>query len=526
MPVIQARTSYKALPAPARRVLYVGPAADEVCAIVTRHVGEIDIRYESDVQQALALARETKPDTVIVDQRDERLATKLIVPLFSNMGYPLRLVVVSPLNDVSQYLSVPGVARVLTAPIREGQLLRVIGLPYRPPRAQRASAAPLRLVEPEGREPDLTIESLPQPPVRLKISASALDKTRVGALLMLVTLCALAVYGALSSYFMFSTAWGVPMSLSQGHEMVKQVEDDLAQMRASLGRTNQALSDTATAQAKASRDIQSADERIKTFIGAIDKEIAAGERKRKAVVTKLKRTAKVHDVLQAQAAKGGMDAKLQELVKGRLIDQQTFDAVTQDPAAASKRAAKLEADMVGLKTQVAGFEARTELLASLKTALEQGGPITVPAAVPSDLLPLFEQAKDATAARATAAAALKTAQDDEKPLKDAAAVLNQQISALDSSALAKAITGQADVIFVPYANMAKFQPGTPLNSCALTLVWCTQVGFVGDPQPGEFTAAHPLSGKPLRGIFVEARLTKPVATTRSVIIGNGPPFLF
>jgi len=45
MPVIQARTSYKALPAPARRVLYVGPAADEVCAIVTRHVGEIDIRY-------------------------------------------------------------------------------------------------------------------------------------------------------------------------------------------------------------------------------------------------------------------------------------------------------------------------------------------------------------------------------------------------------------------------------------------------------------------------------------------------
>ncbi|MFT3671404.1 hypothetical protein [Aestuariivirga sp.] len=148
------------------------------------------------------------------------------------------------------------------------------------------------------------------------------------------------------------------------------------------------------------------------------------------------------------------------------------------------------------------------------------------AAAPSDLLPLVEQAKDATAARVTAAVALKTAQDDEKPLKDTAAVLNQQISVLDSSALARAISGKADVIFVPYANMANFQPGTPLNSCALTLIWCTQVGFVGDPQPGEFTAAHPLSGKPLRGIFVEARLTKPVATTRSVIIGNGPPFLF
>lgn len=182
--------------------------------------------------------------------------------------------------------------------------------------------------------------------------------------------------------------------------------------------------------------------------------------------------------------------------------------------------------MAGLKTQVAGFEARSTLLASLKAALAQGAPVTLAAAAPSDLMPLIAQANDARTARETAAAALKTAADEEKPLKDAAAVLNQQISVLDSSVLAKAITGQADVIFVPYANMAKFQPGTPLNSCALTLIWCTQVGFVGDPQPGEFTAAHPLSGKPLRGIFVEARLTKPVATTRSVIIGNGPPFLF
>ena len=38
----------------------------------------------------------------------------LSLPLFAGIGYPLRLVVVSGLNDVSQYLNVPGVARVLT----------------------------------------------------------------------------------------------------------------------------------------------------------------------------------------------------------------------------------------------------------------------------------------------------------------------------------------------------------------------------------------------------------------------------
>jgi hypothetical protein len=132
MAIIQNRAPAMALPRLSRRVLYIGPAADEVCAIVTQHVGEIDIRYESDVRAALVVARQSRFDTVIVDQRDESLATRLIVPLISGIGYDIKLVVVSGLKDVSQYLTVPGVARVLTAPIREGQLLRVLGLNSKP----------------------------------------------------------------------------------------------------------------------------------------------------------------------------------------------------------------------------------------------------------------------------------------------------------------------------------------------------------------------------------------------------------
>ena len=74
MATIQPRTPPAGLPAPARRVLYVGPAADEVCTIVTRHIGEIDIRYESSVRAALDLARQVRFDTAIIDQRDEQLS--------------------------------------------------------------------------------------------------------------------------------------------------------------------------------------------------------------------------------------------------------------------------------------------------------------------------------------------------------------------------------------------------------------------------------------------------------------------
>ncbi len=179
-----------------------------------------------------------------------------------------------------------------------------------------------------------------------------------------------------------------------------------------------------------------------------------------------------------------------------------------------------------MKDQLAGFDTRDALLVSLQKGLEEGGPITSMAADNSDLMLLVKQAVDAKAARDLATSTLKTAAIQEKQLKDSAAVLKLQISALESSALARAIEGRVDVIFVPYANLASFQPGTPLHSCALTVFWCSQVGFVGDPQPGEFTSVHPFFGKPIRGIFVEAKLTKPIAATREIIHGNRPPFLF
>jgi hypothetical protein len=115
------------------RVLYIGPAADELCELLVQHIGRIDLAYEQDVQAAFAHMRRRVFDVVMVDQRDENLATRLILPVLQSLGYPVKPVVISALKDVGHYLAIPGVARVLAAPMKESQVLRVLGLERRKP---------------------------------------------------------------------------------------------------------------------------------------------------------------------------------------------------------------------------------------------------------------------------------------------------------------------------------------------------------------------------------------------------------
>ncbi len=82
------------------------------------------------------------------------------------------------------------------------------------------------------------------------------------------------------------------------------------------------------------------------------------------------------------------------------------------------------------------------------------------------------------------------------------------------------------MVFVPYANLDNFSLARRSTACLFTVILCQQAGFVGDAQPGEFNSVHPFFGKPIRGVFVEAKLTKPVAATREIVHGTRAPFFF
>lgn len=522
MAVIQTRAPAMALPRLSRRVLYVGPAADEVCSIVTQHVGEIDIRYESDVRAALDVARQSRFDTVIVDQRDDSLATRLIVPLIAGIGYDVKLVVVSALSDVSQYLTVPGVARVLTAPIREGQLLRVLGLPSKPKHYNDATKPHVpEMRKKSGLLADVTHVFFS----KLMAIVSALYK-RAAFVLLLTLFVAFAFYALLIGYFLLSSSWGAPMTLSRGHELVNKVEKELTELQVALGKINQEMTENAMDKVRNERDLHDARLLVKYSLGTVEKEIKASGRQRKTLSVNIKRMEKVRNVLDAQLSKGGMSDDLEALYKKRLIDKKTFNASALGLVEASQRLAAIDGEIDVMKSQLENMAANDAMLKSLKIGLETGGPISSMSSASSDLLLLVKQSVDAKAAYDIAKSGLESGVVKARQLKESEAVLKLQIAALEGSALARAISAQVDVVFVPYANLSNFQSGTPLYSCLFTVFLCQQSGFVGDAQPGEFNSVHPFFGKPIRGVFVEAKITKPVAATREIIHGTRAPFFF
>lgn len=507
----------QAQPLQAMRVLYLGPAADELCTLLVSQVGRIDITYHSDVQAALEEARRRVFGMVLVDQRDRSLATKLILPLIASLGYQVKLVVISPFSEVSQYLAIPGVARVLSAPLRQSQLFRVLGLERR---AGRGGAQERRGDERQhaaGRQP------LPTVSVGLMALVSGLYKRAAFALLFALFL-AFTFYGVLIGYFLLSSSWGAPMTLTRGHELVNKAERDLTEMKVALNQTEQRLSEIALEKDTAQRGLEEAQEQVKTATGTIEREIKSRRSEVSLSRKAAKRLARVRADLARQLGRGGMGDDLKALYGKRLINRKAYSSSTLGLLEAEQRIASAdnEIEVAGAKADELG--ASVALLISLRDALKNGGPVEGLTATAPDLLLLTKQAVEARAAQLVAEARIKTSETTLAQLEENRKVLAEQVAAVQLSAVGRAIYNRVDVVFVPYANDKRFLDGAKLYSCVFTIVWCTEAGSVGSPLPGEVTAVHPFFGKPIRGFFVEANNMKPDAATSEIIHGTRPPF--
>lgn len=525
MPIIQPRHMPTALPAAMQRVLYIGHFADEVCAIITQHVGEISIHYETCINDALAAARTQEFTTVIIDQRNDDLATRLIVPLIAAMGANIRLVIVSDFKNISQYLAVPGVARVLAAPLRAGQLLRVLGLEV------RAKHFDDRAKNHKTNAASKVMEELPRVGMvqaffnGLLTLVSTLYK-RAAFILLLVLFVAFTFYGFLIGYFLLSSSWAAPMTLTRGHELVNKAERELTELRVAFGQNEQKISEANLAADTSKQEFEDASLIVNYASGTIAKEVTNIQKQAKSSAKNLRRLEKIQGGLQRQLQKGGMKRELENLYASRLIDRKTYTASAMGALEADQRLAMVEAEIDREQLFAERSEFTIEILRSLKTALDEGGPLSSLSSTSPELLLLTKQAVDARAAQSNANSKLKSSEQRKTLLEKSSAVLSQQIIQIENSTLGRAIDERIDVVFVPYSNRDRFKVGTPLYSCALTVIWCAKSGTVGEPLPGEINAVHPFFGKPIRGNFVEAKLSDPNAAAREIIHGVRAPFFF
>jgi hypothetical protein len=505
-----------------QRVLYVGPAADEMCNLLANHIGRVDIIYETDVQAAFKHLRGRQYDIVIIDQRDDNLATRLILPVLQSLGYPIKPVVISPLTDIGHYLSVPGVARVLAAPVKETQLLRILGLERRTrPVEEQPPASALPPKQDKAKSTSLVTIVIN----RCMSTISMLYK-RAAFVMLFALFVAFAFYALLIAFFLLSSGWGAPLTLTHGHEMVNRVEREITEAKVALNQTDQRLVDESLAKSSAKQELRDAEALVKYAGGTVKKEILSRRRQATVLAQSIKRLRKVQAQLSKQVNGTGPSADLERLYQKRLIDRSVYSASTLNLIEAGQRLAAIETEIDQSESRLTELAMSQDMLASFDEALKKGKGLESVTATSSDLLPLTNQASNAVAAKEMALSKLTSVDASRATLLKSQNVLSDQIATLESSALARARDKRIDVVFVPYGNDHQFREGSPLYSCMFTIVFCSKVGEVGKPLPGEINSVHPFFGKPIRGSLVEVKLDTPDAAMREIIHGSYKPLLF
>ena len=505
-----------AAPAHKTKALFVAMPPSQVAGLLGERADDFEITQSKGTADTIALVIRNDFEYVVVDQSAENLALSLLVPLLAGSEQVFKLIVICQPRDVGTYLRMRGVDRVLAVPVATAQLRLALGI-------RKAPANP----KPDGIAPPAMGEIPPLNPIlQLRNQAVALVSTfykNAAFVLLAILFVSFCFYGLLIGYFLVSSSWGAPVTLSSGQELVARVEQQINELKVNANLASQHRSEAELEAAKATRAQEDARLLVGYVLGTVEKEIDARTSRRATLMKTEKRLAGLQKAFQKQLSGGGMSAGLQNLYKKRLIDRKTFNAETLGLMDAGQKLSNLEGDLGNVHDEGMAFDANIKMLKALRIQLK-GGEMQSIEAASTDLMLLTKQAVDARSAYDQAKVQVQSANARKELLTSNKNLLESRIAELQNSALGRAIGSRIDVIFVPYGNERNFQQGTPLYTCTLTIVFCHRAGVVGASVPGESNSVHPFFGKPIRGYFVEAILEDETAASQEIIHAERPPF--
>jgi hypothetical protein len=507
------------------KILYLGQDADEICDLLSPHIGSMSIDYVQAVQDALTHARAHCPDLIVVDLRGDNFASKLALPLFRELKHPHKIIVICALSEVGSYLRLPGVARVLTGPVRAGQLSRALGLDPNKLRHDK-----IKLAEEVAKVEAVEVKAPRRSPLvfvsNIGMQLVSTAYKRLAFVLLGLLFLSFTFYGLMIGFFLMSSTWAAPQTLTRGHMLVDRVEKDLGDLRLGLNLNKQRLDEAQQKADDAERAATEAEILVNFAGDTVSKEIVSRQRQVAVIDQNIARTEKIRRTFAKQLRAGGLSDDLAKLYSKHLIDRKAYTSNTLGLLETGQRLAGIESQLDILNSDRSQLAMQLNMLHSLKSQLKQTGPMTDITAASSDLLLLTKQALDARAAMDTARNEFDVSTKNRQTLLNSETVLEKQILTFEQSTLGRAITSRVDVLFVPYGNEARFQPGAALYTCKFTFVLCSKAGTVGQVLPGEIASVHPFFGKPIRGFFVEAKLNDIHAATREIIHAVHPPLYF
>jgi hypothetical protein len=502
----------------ATKALFVGMPPVEIAVLLGEKADDLEISQSKTTAESIALVIRNNFEYVVVDQREENFALTLLVPLLASSEQTFKLIVICQPADLAKFLRIRGVDRVLTEPIAAGQFNAALGLNKKTPlQAEPVEETPRSPTKPE---PNILAHSRNR-----AVAAVSTCYKNAAFVLLAILFVSFCFYGILIAYFLVSSTWGAPVTLSRGHELVVKVDQQVNDMKLNANVIGQRMSEAELEEQKAIQSHEDARLLVGYVLGTVEKEIATRIRRVKTLRTTEKRLAGLKTVFERQLQKGGMSAGLLDLYKKHLIDRKTFEAGTLGLMDAGQKLSNLDGNLADVRDEASGYDANIAMLKAFELQLK-GGRMDAIEAASSDLILLTKQAVDARSAFEQSKAQMNSAMARKALLVNSKKLLEGRIAELQGSALGRAISSRIDVIFVPYGNERNFTEGRPLYTCALTIFYCHRAGSVGVSVPGESNAVHPFFGKPIRGYFVEAILDDKNAASQEIIHAGRPPFFF
>lgn len=557
-------------------VLFVGPELAGTHAIFKRRDEIVRCDHVANVTDALTVAlmqAETRAfDCIMVDMRHESDGSPLHVVPLAAANVTASLVVLAQPSKAEQFQTMPGVSKVMIAPVAPLDMITTIveAAPARPqegdfiqvkrsqPRnalgadttdaaakpAQKTAVEPSALQhEPTAKASDVPAEHAEKSAVTKGFESSlALAQEADQQVwqrfvplanflykkLAIVVLTALfltfVTYGAMIVFFMSSSSWSLPFELSRGHALVEKTERDLSSLQVRLNQIKQDLTVNSVEQAQASRDERDGQLRLTLTKRTVEEELLLQESARLEIQEHIARLKKVIQDFNAVNGEGGFAGTLSEAYAKRLITKKALNSGTLAVLETLHRMATVQNEVSQKQLELQKVDRRVEFLLSLLDEIPKPE-VTVITSAGSDLAHLAREVIEAKTQISGAQKRLSASNERGEQLENSRQVVSNNLASLRKTPAARALDKPVMVLFVPYTNSDRFTQGDPLYACVGSIVVCRRVGTVGPEIKGETTAVHPLFGKPLRGTFVEAEFDHAKSVTNELMhVGRAPLF--
>lgn len=345
----------------------------------------------------------------------------------------------------------------------------------------------------------------------------------MGSVLLGLILLGLFTYLGGQAFFLLNHGWVAPTIVSPTDPNILQLNAQAAQQAAARDKL---VSEQRELQARledATRIIEAEGTFQKRFRAALTEERQAQEQalRRLAALEREHQRSRKEIALSNRAFAGLARGRTEALYGARLVEQEAhlttqhlLAQMAQTNLALSQSAVELDTRLEALRRELRGLDATR---AGLDGKDARGRT--------PDVLLLEREYTRSALELARAEDTREALREDLRTLEGAIARYEQLLASIHGSPYLRAIASNLTVAFVPYENLENAAPGTALYACAAKLVWCRQVGVVGQALEGEVSVKHPIRQHFLRGVMVELQLEDGLAAHEQLLHLGRPPLL-